>query len=125
KDPIGIQIAHAGRKASSQVPWDGRLWLRPEQSPWQTVAPSPIPHGEGWHAPHELTVSEIKGVVAAFAGATLRAKRIGFDLVELHSAHGYLLHEFQSPLSNQREDEYGANRLKFSLEVAQAVRESW
>src|SRR5438094_582560 len=71
KDPVGIQIAHAGRKASSQVPWDGRLWLRPEQSPWQTVAPSPIPHGEGWHAPHELTVSEIKGVVAASRRRTL------------------------------------------------------
>jgi NADPH2 dehydrogenase len=125
KDPIGIQIGHAGRKASSQVPWEGREWLRPDQNPWQTVAPSPIAFGEGWHVPHELTVQEIKGVIDAFVASTERAKRIGFDLVELHSAHGYLLHQFQSPLSNQRKDAYGSNRLKFPLEVAKAVRDVW
>jgi 2,4-dienoyl-CoA reductase-like NADH-dependent reductase (Old Yellow Enzyme family) len=124
-NPIGIQIGHAGRKASSQVPWEGRQWLAPNQSPWQTVAPSAIPYGDGWHVPHELTAAEIKAHVEAFVGSTLRAKRIGFEVVELHSAHGYLLHQFLSPLSNQRKDEYGKNRMKFPLEVAAAVRESW
>ncbi|HEY3077170.1 MAG TPA: NADH:flavin oxidoreductase/NADH oxidase [Burkholderiales bacterium] len=125
KNPIGIQLAHAGRKASSQVPWEGRLWLKPEQSPWQTVAPSPIAHGEGWHVPHELSPAEIRQQVEAFVAASVRAKRIGFDLVELHCAHGYLIHEFLSPLSNQRRDAYGQNRMKFPVEVAAAVREAW
>jgi 2,4-dienoyl-CoA reductase-like NADH-dependent reductase (Old Yellow Enzyme family) len=125
KNAIGIQIAHAGRKASSQVPWEGREWLRPDQSPWQTVAPSPLAFGEGWHVPQELSSNEIRSVVEAFVASTLRAKRIGFDVLELHSAHGYLLHQFQSPVSNRRQDEYGRNRLKFPLEVAQAVRDVW
>ena len=101
KNAIGVQIGHAGRKASSQVPWEGREWLRPDQSPWQTVAPSPIPYGPGWHTPKELSLEEIKGLVDAFASSAERAKRIGFESVELHSAHGYLLHQFQSPLSNR------------------------
>ncbi|MGQ0655293.1 MAG: NADH:flavin oxidoreductase/NADH oxidase [Betaproteobacteria bacterium] len=125
RNPIGIQLAHAGRKASSQVPWEGREWLRPEQSPWPTEAPSPIPFGPGWHVPHELSTGEIKSLVERFAQSAQRAKRIGFDVVEMHSAHGYLLHEFQSPLSNQRKDEYGRNRLKFPLEVAAALRDVW
>jgi len=125
KNPIGLQIGHAGRKASSQVPWEGRQWLTPEQSPWQTVAPSPIPYGEGWHVPRELTVQEINGLVKDFVDAALRAKRIGFDLLELHSAHGYLLHQFLSPLSNRRSDAYGKDRIRFPLEVARAVRECW
>jgi 2,4-dienoyl-CoA reductase-like NADH-dependent reductase (Old Yellow Enzyme family) len=125
KSPIGIQIAHAGRKASSQVPWEGREYLRPDQSPWQTIAPSPLPFGEGWHVPKEMTTRDIREVVDAFVGAAERAKRIGFDVLELHSAHGYLLHQFQSPLSNQRKDEYGRDRLKFPLEVARAVRDVW
>jgi 2,4-dienoyl-CoA reductase-like NADH-dependent reductase (Old Yellow Enzyme family) len=125
RHPIGIQLGHAGRKASSQVPWKGREWLRADQSPWPTVAPSPIAYGEGWHVPHELTVPEIGKTVAAFVASTERAKRIGFDVVELHAAHGYLLHQFLSPLSNQRKDEYGRNRMKFPLEVAAAVREAW
>ncbi|HTM60404.1 MAG TPA: hypothetical protein VL199_08570, partial [Burkholderiales bacterium] len=78
-----------------------------------------------WHVPHELTVAEIRQQVEAFVAATVRSKRIGFDVVELHSAHGYLLHQFLSPLSNKRSDEYGKNRMKFPLEVAAAVRESW
>ena len=125
KNPIGVQIGHAGRKASSQVPWEGRLWLKPEQSPWQTVAPSAIAYGEGWHVPKELSTTEIRGLVDAFVSSAERAKRIGFDLVELHSAHGYLLHQFLSPLSNQRSDSYGKDRMKFPLEVARAVREVW
>ena len=107
------------------MPWEGREWLRADQSPWPTVAPSPIAYGEGWHVPHELTMAEIRGLVDAFVGSAERAKRIGFDVVELHSAHGYLLHQFLSPLSNQRKDAYGRERMKFPLEVARAVREVW
>jgi 2,4-dienoyl-CoA reductase-like NADH-dependent reductase (Old Yellow Enzyme family) len=125
KNPIGIQIGHAGRKASAQVPWEGGRALGPAESPWPTVAPSAIPFGEGWHTPRELEVAEIKKLVECFVAATLRARRIGFDLVELHSAHGYLLHQFLSPLSNQRGDAYGKERMKFPLEVAAAVREVW
>jgi 2,4-dienoyl-CoA reductase-like NADH-dependent reductase (Old Yellow Enzyme family) len=125
KNPIGVQLGHAGRKASSQVPWEGREWLREDQSPWRTVAPSPIAYGEGWHVPAELDFSQIRSLVDAFAASTERAKRIGFDVVELHSAHGYLLHQFWSPLSNQRSDGYGKDRLKFPLEVARAMREAW
>jgi 2,4-dienoyl-CoA reductase-like NADH-dependent reductase (Old Yellow Enzyme family) len=125
KDPIGVQLAHAGRKASSQVPWEGRSALGPKESPWQTVAPSALPYDQGWHVPHELSISEIKETVDAFVASAERAKRIGFDAVELHGAHGYLIHEFLSPLSNKRSDDYGRDRMKFPLEVAQAVREVW
>ena len=125
KNPIGVQLGHAGRKASSQVPWEGREWLREDQSPWRTVAPSAIAYGEGWHTPHELSIGEIRVLIDAFAASTARAKRIGFDVVELHSAHGYLLHQFWSPLSNRRTDAYGKDRLKFPLEVARAMREAW
>ena len=125
RHPIGIQIGHAGRKASAQVPWLGGKALAPAESPWPTVGPSAIAFGEGWHVPHELSRDEIRGLVDAFAAAALRAKRIGFDVAELHSAHGYLLHQFLSPLSNQRTDDYGKDRMKFPLEVARAVREVW
>ena len=92
------------------------------------MAPSPVPFGEGWHVPHELTVDEIRGLADAFAAAAQRARRIGLDLVELHSAHGYLLHQFLSPLSNQRTDRYGGsleNRMRAPLEIARALREAW
>ena len=125
RNPIGVQIGHAGRKASSQLPWQGGKALGPGESPWPTVAPSAIAFGEGWHVPRELSREEIRGLVDAFVAATLRAKRIGFDVVELHSAHGYLLQQFLSPLSNRRADEYGKERMKFPLEVARAVREVW
>ena len=125
RNPIGIQIGHAGRKASSHVPWQGGKPLGPGDSPWQSVAPSTIPFGEGWNTPHELSKDEIRQLIEAYVAATLRAKRIGFDVVELHSAHGYLLHQFLSPLANRRTDEYGRNRMKFPLEVARAVREVW
>ena len=125
KNPIGIQIGHAGRKASAQVPWLGGKALGPAESPWPTVAPSAIAFGEGWHVPREFTKDDLRQLLEAYVAATLRAKRIGFDLAELHSAHGYLLHQFLSPLSNQRKDEYGRNRMKFPLEVAAAVREVW
>ena len=125
KNPIGIQIGHAGRKASAQVPWLGGKALGPDESPWQTVAPSPIAFGEGWHVPREFSKDELRKLLDAYVAAALRAKRIGFDLLELHSAHGYLLHQFLSPLANQRTDEYGRDRMKFPLEVAQAMREVW
>ena len=125
KSPIGIQIGHAGRKASSQVPWEGRDYLRPGQQPWPTVAPSPLAFGDGWHVPRELSTAEIHDLVGAFIASTESAKRIGFDVLELHSAHGYLLHQFLSPLSNRRTDAYGKEKMKFPLEVARAVREAW
>ncbi len=125
KSPIGIQLAHAGRKGSAQVPWIGGKSLGPAESPWQTVAPSAIPYGPNWHVPHELSVAELVSLKDAFANAARRALAIGFDLVEMHAAHGYLLHEFLSPLSNLRTDAYGTDRMKFPLEVARALRDSW
>jgi len=109
KSPIGVQLAHAGRKGSAQQPWLGGKALGPAESPWQTVSASALPFAEGWHTPHELTAEEIRGIADAFAAAAQRARRIGLDLVELHAAHGYLLHQFLSPLSNQRKDKYGGS----------------
>ena len=125
KNPVGLQLGHAGRKGSSEVPWEGRQFLAPHQSPWQTVAPSPLPFSDGWHVPRELEQAELHRLAEAFAVSAQRAKRVGFDVLELHSAHGYLLHQFLSPLSNQRRDAYGKERMKFPLEVARAVREAW
>ncbi len=128
KSPIGVQLAHAGRKGSTQPPWLGSKPLTAAESPWQTVAPSALPFAEGWHVPHELSAQEIKGLADAFAASALRALRIGFDLIELHSAHGYLLHQFLSPLSNRRTDRYGGsleNRLRAPLEIARALRDAW
>ena len=124
-NPIGIQIGHAGRKASAQVPWLGGKALGPDESLWQTVAPSAIAFGEGWHVPREFSKDDLRKLLDAYVAAALRSKRIGFDLLELHSAHGYLLQQFLSPLANQRTDEYGRDRMKFPLEVAQAMREVW
>ncbi|HEX2116200.1 MAG TPA: NADH:flavin oxidoreductase/NADH oxidase [Alphaproteobacteria bacterium] len=129
----GIQLGHAGRKASSQRPWHGNGPVddsdraRGEQ-PWQTVAPSALPVAEGWPSPREMTVPDIRGVVDAFAAAARRALRAGFDMIEIHGAHGYLLHEFLSPWSNKRTDEYGrdsAGRMRLPLEVVEAVRGAW
>jgi 2,4-dienoyl-CoA reductase-like NADH-dependent reductase (Old Yellow Enzyme family) len=125
RSPFGVQLAHAGRKASVQVPWGGSKPLAAGESPWQTVGPSAIAYGENWPVPHALSETEIKGLVDAFAAAARRALAAGFDLIELHSAHGYLLHQFLSPLSNKRTDAYGAERMKFPLEVARALRDTW
>ena len=124
----GIQLAHAGRKASSAQPWRGGASLGEDDGAWQTVAPSALAVAPGWHTPQALDGAGLARVKAAFVQATERAARLGFDLIELHSAHGYLLHEFLSPLSNRREDEYGGsleNRLRFPLEVFEAVRAAW
>ena len=122
---FGIQIAHAGRKASSQRPWEGAKALQPGQDPWPTFAASPLPWGEGWHVPREATEADLERVREAFVSAAKHALRIGFDEIELHMAHGYLLHGFMSPLSNKRTDQYGGsfeNRMRFPLVVTRAVR---
>ena len=122
---FGIQLAHAGRKASSQRPQEGAQALGPAEDAWSTVAPSALPFAVGWHVPEELDNAGMHRVLGAFAQAAGRASRAGFDLVELHCAHGYLLHEFASPLSNQRTDGYGGSesaRFRFPLEVALALR---
>lgn len=124
----GIQLAHAGRKASTDVPWRGGRSISVSEGGWEPVAPSAMPFDSGYTVPAELTVSEIGEVVRAFGAATERALRAGFEAIELHGAHGYLLHEFVSPLSNHRADEYGGsfqNRIRFSLEVIAAVRKVW
>jgi 2,4-dienoyl-CoA reductase-like NADH-dependent reductase (Old Yellow Enzyme family) len=122
---LGIQLAHAGRKASSQRPWEGGGALKASQDPWQTIAPSAIPFGENWHTPRAATDEDIARVREAFVDAARRSVRIGFDLIELHYAHGYLAHSFFSPVSNKRTDGYGGslqNRMRFGLEIARAVR---
>lgn len=124
----GIQLAHAGRKGSMTVPFGGERLLTPEQGRWQTVAPSAIAFSETYSVPKALDEAEIAGVVSAFADAAKRANTAGFDFVEIHGAHGYLLHEFLSPLSNQRTDQYGGsfeNRTRLPLEVVDAVRAAW
>jgi 2,4-dienoyl-CoA reductase-like NADH-dependent reductase (Old Yellow Enzyme family) len=124
----GIQLAHAGRKASTRAPWEGGKFIPASEGGWMPVAPSPLPFHPEDPPPHELSKQEIRGVVDAFAAATRRALSAGFQVVEIHGAHGYLAHEFLSPLSNHRTDEYGGtfeNRVRFSCEVIEAVRGAW
>jgi len=124
----GIQIAHAGRKASVRPPWEGGQPVPVAEGGWTVAGPSPLPFAEGHPVPHELTIQEIAEVVAAFAAAARRALEAGFQVLEVHAAHGYLLHEFLSPLSNHRGDRYGGNldnRMRLALEVAAAVRAVW
>ncbi|RZJ80868.1 MAG: NADH:flavin oxidoreductase/NADH oxidase, partial [Brevundimonas sp.] len=127
--PIGIQLAHAGRKASTTAPWiDGGRACRPEEGAWETFSASAEPFKDDWHTPTALDAAGMDRVVDAFVDATRRADRAGFDLVELHAAHGYLLTQFLSPLSNHRTDENGGaleNRMRFPLRVAAAVRDAW
>jgi NADPH2 dehydrogenase len=122
---LAIQIAHAGRKASAQRPWEGAKALSEAEDPWPTIGPSALPFGPGWHTPRAMTEEDMARVRAAFTDAAKRAVRLGFDAIELHLAHGYLLHSFVSPLSNKRNDEFGgslAGRMRFPLEVARDVR---
>jgi len=126
---IGIQLAHAGRKGSDHLPWKeyGRP-LNKDEGAWPTVAPSAVCFSEGWPAPEALGKADMDSIKKAFVQAAERAERLGIDLVELHAAHGYLLHQFLSPLSNFRTDEYGGsleNRMRFPLEVFAAVRRIW
>jgi 2,4-dienoyl-CoA reductase-like NADH-dependent reductase (Old Yellow Enzyme family) len=122
---MAIQLAHAGRKASSQRPWEGAKTLPDDQDPWPTIAPSALPFGPGWHTPRAMNEDDMARVTTAFTDAAKRAIRIGFDAIELHFAHGYLLHSFVSPLSNKRNDAYGGSfegRMRFPLEVVRSVR---
>jgi 2,4-dienoyl-CoA reductase-like NADH-dependent reductase (Old Yellow Enzyme family) len=124
--PLAVQLAHAGRKGSSQAPWDGGKQIRPEEPDgWKAVAPSALPHGSDEDAPAALDRAGLARIRDAFAEAARRAGRLGIEGIEIHGAHGYLLHQFLSPLSNRREDEYGGsleNRMRFPLEVFDAVR---
>jgi anthraniloyl-CoA monooxygenase len=128
RSKVGIQLGHAGRKASCQLPWEGDSTLGADQSAWQTIAPSAIPYAKGWHTPRAMEAADFAKVKADHVAAVERAQRCGFDVVELHAAHGYLLSEFLSPLCNQRSDAYGGsleNRLRFPLEVFDAMRAAW
>ncbi len=123
----GIQLAHAGRKASTQVPWKGRDLVPPEQGGWQPAGASPIAFADNYATPLELTVDQIHAIHDRFVDSARRAVEAGFRVIEIHAAHGYLLHSFYSPLSNCRTDAYGGsfeNRIRFTLEVANAVREA-
>ena len=126
KMPIAIQLAHAGRKASTDLPWHGGGQLAPGHAHgWQTVAPSALPFRDGDNAPSAMTHQDMQDVREAFAAAARRSARLGIDAIQIHAAHGYLLHQFLSPLSNQRDDQYGGSlekRLRFPLEVFDAVR---
>lgn len=127
--PIGIQLAHAGRKASTHRPWRQKGGpLGAGEGAWGTVAPSPIPFTDGWHTPTALDQGGMDRVVEAFVAAARRSDRAGFELVEIHGAHGYLISEFLSPIANQRTDDYGGsleNRMRFPLRIAEAVRAVW
>jgi 2,4-dienoyl-CoA reductase-like NADH-dependent reductase (Old Yellow Enzyme family) len=127
----GIQLAHAGRKASTLPPWEGGGPAKPggkDGAVWTPVAPSPLPFSEGYTVPAELALADLARLKQAFVRAAERALRADFDVVEVHAAHGYLLTEFLSPLSNQRTDQYGGsreNRMRFPLEIVEMVRAAW
>ena len=125
---IGVQLAHAGRKASTQPPWMGRNYIAPHDGGWQPVAPSPLAPHDAAPVPRELMYSEVIKLIEAFADSAARAHRAGFAAIELHAAHGYLLHQFLSPLSNRRNDAFGGslkNRMRLVLDVFAAVRDAW
>ena len=125
----GMQIAHAGRKASARPPFEGGTPLRASDAQaWQTVAPSAEPTGDGWPVPTALSHEEIKSILNDFAAAATRAHAVGFKVLEIHGAHGYLIQSFLSPIANKRNDEYGGSldgRMRFALEVTEAVRAAW
>ena len=124
----GIQLAHAGRKAATEAPWLGGKPLDMDNRGWQPLAPSPIPFAPGHQTPREATADDLDKITLQFAEATHRSLAAGFQVVELHAAHGYLLHQFLSPLTNKRSDEFGGsleNRMRFPLQVAKAVRQTW
>jgi 2,4-dienoyl-CoA reductase-like NADH-dependent reductase (Old Yellow Enzyme family) len=123
--PVALQLAHAGRKASSHAPWDGGQLIAPDQGGWWPLAPSALPQLDGEPAPQALDAGGLQRIRQGFVDAALRAVRLGFDAIELHAAHGYLLHQFLSPLANQRDDGYGgsaAHRMRFPLEVFESLR---
>jgi 2,4-dienoyl-CoA reductase-like NADH-dependent reductase (Old Yellow Enzyme family) len=124
----GMQLGHAGRKGSAARPWEGGKALAPEQGGWEPIAPSALRFDDNFNVPAEMDARTIGETVAQFAVNTRRAREAGFDVLEIHSAHGYLIHEFLSPLSNRRRDHYGGsfeNRIRFLLEIIDAVRTEW
>lgn len=126
----GLQLGHAGRRASARTIFDRNKGesLPPEEGAWQTLAPSALPVAEGWHTPSAMTEAQILDLIAAFADSARRADRAGFDLIEIHAAHGYLLHQFLSPLTNLRQDDWGGDqtrRNRLILQIAKAVRAVW
>lgn len=126
--PLGIQLGHAGRKASSLEPWNGGGLIPADSGGWRPVAPSAVPISQGEPPPEEIGESGLRRIRDAFALSAARAHRVGLDAMELHFAHGYLVHEFLSPLSNRRTDHYGGsleNRMRFALEIFDAVRQAW
>lgn len=123
--PVGIQLAHAGRKASVDLPWKGGAPLKSDNGAWQTIGPSAEPYADGWHTPDAMNDEIMDRVRTSFVEAAKRSVRLGFKAIEIHNAHGYLLHQFVSPISNKRNDAYGGSfegRTKFPLEVFEAVR---
>jgi 2,4-dienoyl-CoA reductase-like NADH-dependent reductase (Old Yellow Enzyme family) len=125
---LGIQLGHAGRKGSQNPPALGGKPLTAEEGAWETVGPSAIPYGEGWPAPREMTLEDIQACIRDHVQAVERSLRIGFDVIEMHGGHGYLIHQFLSPLANQRKDQYGGsleNRMRFPLECFKAMRAAW
>lgn len=133
KMPIAIQLAHAGRKASTYIPWESKEMGERQIPPsdplgWQTIAPSPIPFFENDNPPKEMRLEDIQRIIQAFGDAARRSDAVGIDAIEIHMAHGYLIHEFLSPLSNHRTDNYGGsleNRMRFALEIYQNVRKNF
>ena len=125
---VGMQLFHAGRKASTDLPWLGGKPVSIAAGGWEPVGPSAVAYDDGYTTPHALSLSEIADVVGAFRQAAQRALAAGFQIVEIHAAHGYLIHQFLSPLSNKRDDQYGGsfeNRIRLALEVTKAIREVW
>ncbi|MEM1313384.1 MAG: NADH:flavin oxidoreductase/NADH oxidase [Pseudomonadota bacterium] len=130
----GLQLSHAGRKASERRPWHGETPVDAEDAaernepPWPIIGPSPLPYAEGWPTPAEMTEADIARVIAAFGAAARRAREAGFEIIEVYAAHGFLVHQFLSPISNQRADRWGGspeNRRRFAVEVAAAIRAEW
>lgn len=129
---LGIQLGHAGRKASERRPWHGEVPVDQEdlnqrgEAPWETIAPSPLPYGDGWHTPQEMSLNDIEGVVAEFRESARRADAAGFEVIEVYAAHGFLLHQFYSPIANTRLDGFGGDfdgRIRMVVAVADAIRE--
>lgn len=130
----GVQLGHAGRKASERRPWHGETPVDQEdvrkrqEEPWQAIAPSAIPYADGWPLPAEMTEDDIQRVIVSFGDAARRARAAGFKIVEVYAAHGFLVHQFLSPVANRREDKWGGspeNRRRFACEVARSIRANW